>query len=271
MVNAARLLGPSLAGVLIAAFGEGWCFAVDAASYLAVIVSLLLMRITKREPPPQAKHVFAELQDGFRYVVRSRPIRAVLLLLATVSLTGVPYVVLLPVFAARVHGGGPHTLGFVTGASGLGAVAGALWLASRKSVVGLGRVLCVAGMLFGGGLVAFGLSRTLWLSMPALVIVGGGMMVQMAGSNTLIQTLVDEDKRGRVMSFWTMAFFGMAPFGSLAAGELGGAMGAPRTVILSGFATLLGVGLFAWQLPAIRREARSIYERKGLVAPQNPT
>jgi MFS family permease len=265
MVNLARLVGPSIAGVLLAAFGEGWCFALDALSYLAVLASLLAMRLERRTLPVTRKHVLAELADGFRYVAGFKPIRSILLLLGLVSLTGVPYVVLMPIFAARVLGGGPHALGLLMGASGLGAVVGALWLASRPSVLGLGRILVIAGTAFGAGLVGFSCSRWMWLSLPLLVVTGAGMMVQMAASNTLVQTLVDEDKRGRVMSFYAVAFFGMAPFGSLAAGWLGDRIGAPATVLAGGVATLVAVALFARELPELRELARPIYQKRGVL------
>ena len=253
MVNAARLIGPSIGGVLIAAVGEGWCFAADAASYLAVIASLLAMRISPRPPRTSKAHVLVELRDGLRYVASVVPIRSILLLLAFVSFTGIPYMVLMPIFAAQVLHGGPHTLGLLTASSGAGAVVGALWLASRRGALGLPRVVCLAGAAFGAGLVAFGLSRSIWLSAPLMLVTGAGMMVQMAASNTLLQTLVDDDKRGRVMSFWTMAFFGMMPLGSLTAGVLGSRIGAPATVSWGGVATIAAVLLYARKLPKLRR------------------
>jgi MFS family permease len=265
LVNGARLLGPSIAGVLIAAFGEGWCFAVDAVSYLAVLASLLAMRVERRTRSRQPARVLVELREGFRYVANFAPIRAILLLLALVSLVGIPYVALMPIFAGVVLHGGPHTLGVLMGASGLGAVTGALWLASRQSVLGLGRVLVIASLAFGAGLIGFSLSRTMWLSVPFMVVTGAGMMVQMAVSNTLVQTLVDEDKRGRVMSFYAMAFFGMTPFGSLMAGWLGDRIGAPRTVLVGGLLTLLAAAAFARRLPALRQQVRPIYQRLGIV------
>ncbi len=251
LVNGARLVGPSVAGLLIAAVGEGWCFAVDAASYLAVLVSLMAMRIAAGVHPTHKVRVLFELREGFRYVVSVVPIRSVLLLLACVSLTGVPYMVLMPIFAAQVLHGGPHTLGLLTGCTGVGAIMGVLWLASRTGVLGLGRIICLAGGAFGLGLIGFGSSRSLWLSLLLLVVIGGGMMVQMAASNTLLQTLVDDDKRGRVMSFYTMAIFGMVPFGSLAAGVLGARIGAPATVVWGGVATIVAVLLFARMLPRL--------------------
>jgi MFS family permease len=265
MVNGARLIGPSVAGVLIAAFGEGWCFTLDALSYLAVIASLLAMRITRRARVARRGRVLTEMREGMAYVGTMVPIRSILLLLAFVSLTAMPYTVLMPIFAADILGGGPHTLGLLTAASGVGALLGALWLASRRGVLGLGRIICLAGAAFGAGLVAFGLSRTLWLSAPLMVVTGGGMMVQMAASNTLVQTLVDDDKRGRVMSFYTMAFFGMTPLGSLMAGVLGARIGAPTTVACGGAATLIAVGLFYRALPGLRQLARPVYVARGVL------
>jgi len=265
MVNAARLIGPSVAGILISAFGEGWCFAIDAFSYLAVIVSLLMMHPRAVEKKATHARVLADLREGFRYVGGFAPIRAILLLLALVSFTGIPYTVLMPIFAGEVLHGGAHTLGILMGATGVGAIVGVLWLASRSSVLGLGRTTWIAGALFGAGLIAFSLSRWLWLSVPLLAIAGGGMMVQMAASNTLLQTLVDEDKRGRVMSFYTMAFFGMMPFGSLAAGWAGARIGAPMTVLCGGVATLVAVGLFMRKLPELRKSVRPIYVRLGIL------
>jgi MFS family permease len=265
MVNSARLLGPSIAGVLIAAVGEGWCFAVDAASYLAVIASLLAMRLSAPPRRDRRIRVLVELREGLHYVATVVPIRSILLLLAFVSLTGVPYMVLMPVFAARVLHGGPHTLGLLTASAGAGAIAGVLWLASRRGVRGLGRVICWAGAAFGTGLIVFGLSRWVWLSVPAMVLTGSGMMVQMAASNTLLQTLVEDSKRGRVMSFYTMAFFGTLPFGSLAAGVLGDRIGAPATVVWGGVTTLVAALLFARGLPRMRALARPILVRHGII------
>lgn len=266
MVNAARLLGPSIAGVLVAAVGEGWCFAIDAISYVAVIASLLMMRLRPRPAPTAApKRILVDLREGFRYVSSFAPIRAILLLLAVVSFTGIPYTVLMPLFASQVLHGGPHTFGWLMASTGVGAVIGVLWLASRRSVLGLGRTIAVAGALFGLGLVAFSRSHVVWLSIVLLMVTGGGMMVQMAASNTLLQTLVDEDKRGRVMSFYTMAFFGMMPFGSLVAGGLGARIGAPATVAWGGVATLAAVAIFVRKLPGLRAQARPIYERLGIL------
>jgi len=265
MVNAARLLGPSIAGVLIAGFGEGICFAIDALSYVAVIVSLVVMTVVPRPNLRPSTRVLADLAEGFRYVAGSVPIRSVLLLLALVSLTGMPYTVLMPAVASEVLHGGPGTLGWLMAASGLGALAGALYLASRQSVLGLGRIIgfCAAG--FGLGLVAFSRSRVFWLSFLLMAPTGMAMMVQMAASNTVLQTIVDEDKRGRVMSFYAMAFFGTAPIGSLLAGVAATHFGTTATILVGGIACLLGAIAFFRVLPAVRAATRPIYVKLGIL------
>jgi MFS family permease len=223
LVNGARLVGPSLAGVLIALAGEGWCFVVDAVSSIAIIGALLAMQVLPRVRELHSTSVWRGLAEGVTYAFGFVPIRTILLLLALVSFMGMPYMVLMPIFAADVLDGGAHTLGFLTTAAGLGALIGALYLASRTSVRGLGRIIVLATFLFGAGLIGFAFSRLLLVSLLMLVLSGLGMMVQMAASNTILQTIVEEDKRGRVMSFYSMAFLGMAPFGSLFAGLLAGA------------------------------------------------
>jgi MFS family permease len=265
MVNGARLLGPSVAGVLIAVAGEGWCFLLDGISYLAVIVSLLMMRLPAAGPRRPEKRVLRELRDGFRYAFGFAPIRSVLLLLALVSLMGMPYTVLMPVMAAGVLHGGPHTLGFLMGATGIGALGGAVYLASRRSVLGLGRVIPASAMVFGGGLIAFSLSRTLALSLVLMIVTGLGFMVHLAASNTIIQTIVREDMRGRVMAFYTMAFMGTAPFGSLLAGGLAARAGAPQTILLGGCACILGGIVFGRQLPRLRPLVVPIYVERGIL------
>jgi MFS family permease len=268
MVNLARLVGPSLAGVLIAATSEGWCFLADGVSYLAVIASLLAMRIPRRSGPGPSKRgtsMLTELHEGFGYVRGFLPIRSILLLFALVSLMGWPFTVLMPIFAAKVLNGGAHTLGFLTSAVGIGALASGISLAMRRSVRGLLKRIPIGALVFGGGLMAFGLSRSLWLSMALLLLVGFGMMQGLTCSNTILQTIVPEDKRGRVMSYYTIAFVGMAPFGSLLAGTLAHAIGAPRTVMVSGAACLLGGLVFLAEMPKIRMELRPIYERLGIL------
>ncbi|HJQ32366.1 MAG TPA: MFS transporter [Pyrinomonadaceae bacterium] len=266
MVNASRLLGPSLGGVVIAAVGEGWCFMIDAVSYVAVIASLLLMKVVPREMKgAREANVLGQLREGFSYAARFAPIRKVLLLLALVSLVGMPYTVLMPVFADEVLRGGPNTLGLLMAASGVGALVGAMFLAARRSVLGLGKYIPLMAAAFGAGLVAFSFSRVLWLSLVLMVVTGLGFMVQMAASNTLLQTIVDEDKRGRVMSFYTMAFMGTAPFGSLLAGGVAERIGAPLTLLFGGLGCVVGALWFALALPALRRDVRPIYERIGIL------
>jgi MFS family permease len=266
MVNGARLLGPSIGGVVIAAVGEGWCFFGDAVSYLAVIASLLLMRLAARpRRAPGKKKVLPELREGWAYVAGSPPIRSILLLLALVSLVGMPYTVLMPVFASTVLHGGPHTLGFLMAATGVGALLGALFLANRRTVLGLGKIIPIAAALFGAGLIGFSLSRVLWLSMVLLMFSGLGFMVQMASSNTLLQTLVDDDKRGRVMSFYTMSIMGITPFGSLLAGGLAHRIGTPHTLFLCGVGCIAGALWFTLLLPRLRERVRPIYVQMGIL------
>jgi MFS family permease len=265
MVNAARLLGPAIAGVLIAAVGEGWCFFIDAVSYAAVILSLLLMHLDAQPRMPKVTHVLREMAEGFRYVNGSVPIRALLLLLALSGLAGRPFAVLLPVIAREVMHGGAGTLGALQATAGVGALAGALYLASRASVLGLGRVVVASAAVFGLGLVAFSRAHLLWVSMPLLFVAGSGMMLQTAASNTIIQTIVDEDKRGRVMSLLAMSLFGTVPIGSLIAGALATRIGAENTILVGGVICVLAAGLFLRALPEVRRAVRPIYERMGIL------
>jgi MFS family permease len=265
MVNMARLVGPSLAGMIIAVSSEAWCFLIDGISYLAVIASLLAMHIHVAEVRRKASSTLTELKEGWTYVSEFLPIRTILLLFAVISLMGMPFVVLMPVFAAKVLRGGPHTLGFLMGAMGVGALISALSLAARSSVRGLIRMIPLSAIVFGVGLIGFGLSRYLWLSLATVLVAGMGMMQGMAASNTVIQTIVSEDKRGRVMSYYTMAFVGMAPFGSLLAGGLASAIGAPLTVIFNGVAVVLGAAWFYTQFPALRRAVRPIYQQLGII------
>ena len=267
MVNASRILGPSIGGVLIAAVGEGWCFLVDAISYLAVLASLLAMRVVREERRSGEFRLMEELTAGFRYVTGFAPIRTVLLLLAIVSTMGMPYAVLMPAVAAKLLHGGPHTLGWLMTASGVGALAGAFFLAARPSVLGLGRVIAAASSTFGAGLIALGLSRALWLSLVIMPVIGAGFMVSLAASNTIIQTLTEEHLRGRVMAFYTMAFLGTAPVGSLLAGVLADRIGEPATIAAGGVVCLLGAGWFASRLPRLRELIRPIYIERGILTP----
>ncbi len=265
MVNLARLIGPSLAGVVIAATNEGWCFFIDGISYIAVIISLLLMRVHVAEVKRVAASMFEQMREGWQYVSTFVPIRNILLLFALVSLMGMPYMVLMPLFAAQVLHGGPHTLGFLMGAAGVGALISALSLVVRKSVRGLIKMIPIAAAVFGAGLILFGMSHVLWISLVLMMAVGFGMMQGLTASNTIIQTLVPEDKRGRVMSYYTAAFVGMAPFGSLLAGSLAHWIGAPRTVILTGTCCILGAAWFWSRRREIRDVVRPIYIEMGIV------
>lgn len=267
MVNIARLLGPSLGGVIIAIVGEGWCFFLDGVSYFAVIASLLAMKLPQKITTKLTNNhnVIEQLSEGWRYVRNSPPISKILLLLALVSLVGMPYTVLMPVFANEILQGGPNTLGFLMAASGVGALSGALFLASRKSVLGLGKFIPLMAGIFGIGLIGFSFSRMIWLSLILMIFTGLGFMVQMAVSNTLIQTIVDEDKRGRVMSFYTMAFMGTAPFGSLLAGTLADKIGAPNTLLFGGIGCVIGAIWFYRALPRLRIFVRPIYIEKGIL------
>jgi MFS family permease len=266
MVNASRVIGPSIGGIIIAAVGEGWCFTLDAISYLAVIASLVAMRIVKLERTRGETKVWEELRDGFRYVVNFSPVRDSLLLLALVGTMGVPYSVLMPAIAASVLHGGPHTLGYLMTASGVGALGGALYLASRTSVLGLGRAIVVATITFGASLVAFSFSRSVWVSLLVLPFVGGGMMVEMASTNTILQTIVDDHLRGRVMAFYTMAFLGTAPLGSLLAGFVADHIGPMKTILLGGSSCIVAGALFALRLPHLRARVRPIYIERGILA-----
>jgi MFS family permease len=265
MVNMARLIGPALAGFVIASAGEGYCFTIDGISYLAVIASLLMMRVNIAPAKRAVTSMLEQLKEGWTYVSGFAPIRTILLLFALISLMGMPFMVLMPIFASKVLHGGPHTLGFLLGASGVGALISAVSLALRKTVRGLTTMIQISAALFGVALICFGLSRILPLSMFLMLIVGFGMMQGLAASNTVIQTLVPEDKRGRVMSYYTMAFVGMAPFGSLLAGGLAHRLGAPHAVMITGAFCVAGSVWFSTQLKSIRQIMRPIYVEMGII------
>jgi MFS family permease len=266
MVNASRIIGPSIGGIIIAAVGEGWCFTLDAVSYVAVILSLMAMRLTARALPARDTRMREELRTGFEYVWRFLPIRWALLLLSLVSIMGMPYSVLMPAISTTVLHGGPHTLGFLMTASGAGALVGALYLASRRSILGLERAMVIASGCFGLGLIALSFSTVLWISLAVLPLVGAGMMVTMAAANTIIQTVVTEQLRGRVMAFYTMAFLGSAPIGSLLAGVAAEQIGAPRTILLGGVACIAAAGWFGSRLPRFRHLVHPIYLERGILA-----
>jgi MFS family permease len=270
MVNGARLIGPSIAGMLIASIGEGLCFLLNGLSFIAVLWALLAMKMAPKRKEVQRSQFFQGLKEGFSYAFGFGPIRSLLLLLALVSLMGMPYTVLMPIFAERILRGGPQAFGFLLGAAGVGALVGTFYLASRKTVLGLGRVVVVATLIFGVGLIGFSLSRLFWLSLTFMVLTGFGMIVQMASTNTILQTLAEEDKRGRVMSLYTMAFMGMVPFGSLLSGSLADRIGAPATIMIGGITCILGSFLFARKLPSLRKMARPIYIQKGILPEESP-
>jgi MFS family permease len=265
LFNGARLIGPSLAGLIILISNEGVCFLVNGVTYVAVIAALLAMSTTASRYESRKKQVLKELREGFDYAARSMPIRTVLLMLCVMSFFGMSYTVVMPVIARDVLGGQSDTLGFLMGAGGVGALAGAYYLASRRTVVGLERVIALASGVFGVGLVAFSLSRTLALSLVFMAIVGSGMMVQMASINTFLQSVVEDDKRGRVMGLYTAAFFGVGPFGSLTAGATAHWLGAPRTLLLYGVISVVSGILFFLITPKIRAEVSPVYLRNGFL------
>ncbi|MBI5441418.1 MAG: MFS transporter [Deltaproteobacteria bacterium] len=265
LVNVARLAGPAAAGVLISLWGEGACFLLNALSYVPMIAALLALRVKTRTRPKEALHPLRALREGFEYTFRFVPIRTLVILLSLVAFLGMPHSVFLPVFAKEVLGGGPRTLGFLSGASGAGALGGSLYLARRGGVLGLGRVVAVATALFGGGLVLFAVSRQLWVSMACLAAVGFGLMVHLAAGNTMAQAVMDDDKRGRVTSFFVVAFVGMTPLGSLLGGALAHLVGAPAVVGVGGAACVASAAWFAARRRAIREIVRPFYARAGIV------
>ena len=265
MVNAARLAGPSIAGILVASFGEGWCFLINAISYVAVVISLLRMKIDPHEPKPSTKNIAGELKEGFTYAYNFLPIRYLIVLLAVVGIVSTPVTLLAPVIATKYLMGNARTYGFLIGAYGSGALVGAVILLNKKSVLGLGRIIALAVMLFGAGTIGFSFSRLFSISMFMLIAAGLGMMLEVASTNTMIQTIVEEDKRGRVMSFYAMAFRGMSPFGSIIGGSLAAAIGAPLTLCGMGIICLVSSTLYIRKLPSLRPLIRPIYVRMGIL------
>ena len=270
MFNGARIIGPAIAGILVARIGEGWCFFSNGVSYIAVIIGLFLMRVA----PPAYRRAeaspLAHIIEGFRFVRQTAPIRAILLLLGLVSLVAMPYTVLMPIFADRILHGGARALGTLMGATGVGALLGALTLASKTGVRGLGRWVAFACAGFGASLILFAFSRNLWLSVLLLLPVGFCMMLQMASSNTLIQTMVPDHLRGRVMAVYSMMFMGMAPFGAFFAGALADRLGAPVTVAMGAVAALGGAALFYLRLPNFRVEARRLIVAQAMAGGEPP-
>ncbi len=261
MFNMARLVGPSIAGILVALTGEGICFLLNGISFVAVIISLMVMTTNAKKEKAHHKNVMHGLKEGFDYAFGFAPIKSILMLLGTVSLLGASYVTLMPVFAKDILQGGPKTLGFLMAAVGVGALIGTLYLASRRGVLRLGNIIPISSAIFSVGMIFFSFSNNLWASMAILVTIGFGFMVQMALSNTVLQTIVEDDKRGRVMSFYSMAFMGMTPLGSLIAGYLANIIGAPKTLMISGLVSALASLLFAARIPHLVNIVHPIYEK----------
>ncbi len=266
LFNGARLVGPSIAGILISILGEGMCFLLNGASFLAVIIALLAMKMTPNKKNTDKTQVLQGLKEGFIYAFGFPPIRSILLFLGWISFVGTANTTLMPVFARDILHGDSKTYGFLMAAIGVGAIIAAIFLASRKSVLGLGRLIVIGSGIFGIGLILLSLSHILWLSFFLLLITGFGMMVHLASSNTIVQTIVDDDKRGRVMSLYATAFMGMAPLGSLVGGSLAGWIGAPLTLILVGTSCMIGSFLFRKILPSLRIMIRPIYLKKGILS-----
>jgi MFS family permease len=262
LFNGARLIGPSIGGVLIAAVGEGICLLFNGLSFLAVIFCLMAMRLRPTKIEVKETHMLRELKEGFSYAFGFAPIRYIILLLALVSMVGMPYTVLMPVFAGEILQGGAQTLGFLMAASGTGALIGTIYLASRKTALGLGKIVAVAAGIFGTGLILFSLSRVVIFSTALMMLTGFGMVLQMASSNTILQTIVDDDKRGRVMSLYVMALVGIAPFGSLLAGILAQNIGAPNTLMLGGICCIVASILFFIKFRPSGDTAHGIYDKK---------
>jgi MFS family permease len=265
MFNGARLIGPSVAGLMLASAGEGICFLINAISYLFVITSLIMMSIPVRDEKRKTGSMVKEMKEGLDYTFGFPPIKHLLILLAVVSLLGASYQVLMPVFAREILHGTSRTFGFLMGAGGFGALLGALFLASRTSLIKLGRIIPVASALFGTGLVILSLTTSFGLSFILMIIVGLGLMIQAAASNTVLQTIIDDDKRGRVMSFYTMANMGIAPFGSLLAGVLAKLAGTQTAILIGGVSCIAGAIFFYRKLPELKRLVRPLYEKMGLI------
>jgi len=264
MFNGARVIGPAIAGLLVAWIGEGWCFFANGVSYIAVIIGLLLMKLGPLRQVASESSPFEHIAEGFRFVLRTAPIFALMLLIGLVSLVAVPYSVLMPIFADRILHGGARGLGILMGATGIGATLGALTLATKQGVHGLGRWVGLSAMSFGVSLILFSFSKWFLLSMVLLVPVGYSLMLQMASTNTLIQSMVPDELRGRTMSVYTMMFMGMVPLGSLFAGALAAHIGSPWTVAIGGFGAIVGSIIFLKKLPELRFEARQMFAEQGI-------
>jgi MFS family permease len=265
LVNITRLIGPAIAGLAVAKFGEGVCFLINGISFIAVIIALLFMRINKVQSPKIHGNVIGELKEGFKYSFGFAPIRDIIILLAVFSFAIMQYTVLMPIFAKDILKGGSDTLGFLMAATGVGSLLGGIYLASRKNVLGLGKIMAVSAFIFGATIIIFAFSKNFILSMIILLFAGIGFIAIIATSNTILQTMTDDDKRGRVMSFYTMAFMGMAPFGSLTAGAIADRIGAPLTIMISGIISIICGFALLIRLPKLRVMARPVYIKKGII------
>ncbi len=265
LVNMTRLIGPAVAGIIVAKFGEGICFMINGVTFIAVIIALLFMRVKRAEPTTIHRHIFTELKEGFKYSFSFPPIRDILILLAVLSFAIMQYTVLMPVFAKDILKGGSDTLGFLMASTGVGALIGGIYLASRKSVLGLGRIMALSALLFGITIIIFAFSKNFILSMIILLFAGFGFIAIIATSNTILQTITDDDKRGRVMSFFTMAFMGMAPFGSLASGAIADRIGGPLAIMISGIISFICGAILILRLPSLRIIVRPVYIKKGII------
>ncbi len=265
LVNVTRLVGPAIAGIIVAKLGEGICFTVNGVSFIAVIIALLFMRIKKVKTTNAHRNVVSELKEGFKYSFGFPPIRDLLILLAVLSFAITQYAVLMPVFAKDILHGGSDTLGYLMASTGVGALTGGIYLASRKTILGLGKIMAVSTFLFGITIMVFAFSKYFMLSLAFLFFAGLGFITIIAASNTILQTITDDDKRGRVMSFYTMAFLGIAPFGSLAAGAIAERIGAPLTIMISGIISIICGAVLLLRLPALRKLIKPVYIKKGII------
>ncbi|BAZ28241.1 major facilitator transporter [Cylindrospermum sp. NIES-4074] len=270
MVNGARLIGPAIGGLLIAGIGVAYCFLLDGLSYIAVIAALLAMKVQQKQIPVSNGNLWQKVKEGLVYSFSSPPIRAILLLSALVSFMGMQYMIFIPIFTVKILNGGPEAQGYLMAASGVGALSGGIYLTTRRTVVGLGKLLAFAPATLGIGLIGFSLSRSLPLSLFTMLFVGLGTILQIASANTILQTIVEDDKRGRVMSLYGMSFLGMIPLGNLWGGVLANYIGTPNTLIIAGIACILGSIIFYRQLPTLRHIIRPIYEQKGILKSETP-
>ena len=270
LFNGARFIGPSIAGILIAAVGEGWCFLINGISYIAAIIALFMMTIKKQERATVQGNMIDDFVEGARYSFGFEPIRFILIMLSIVGLMGLPYITLMPVYARDILEGGPRTLGFLMASVGVGAVIGAIIFALRRSLRGIGTSIAVATAVFSIGLVLFSHSRMMWLSMICLGIAGLGQIMTFTATNTSLQTIADVDKRGRVLAFYHASIMGVAPFGSLIAGGLANTIGAPKTVLIGGIVCFLGAIFFYLNIPRLRKTVRPIFMKMGVEYPPGP-